>query len=61
MGGCKRSLTNAIRYANERQQFGKSISSFGAIQYKLSEMAIAYALEAANWRVSNYIDDERNC
>ncbi|MCB9019686.1 MAG: acyl-CoA dehydrogenase family protein [Chitinophagales bacterium] len=60
MGGCKRSLTNAIRYANERQQFGKSISSFGAIQYKLSEMAIrTYALEAANWRVSNYIDDRK--
>ena len=57
MGGCKRSLDNAIRYANERQQFGKAISSFGAIQYKLSEMAIrTFALESANWRVSNYID-----
>ena len=57
MGGCKRSLDNAIRYANERQQFGKAISSFGAIQYKLSEMAIrTFALESANWLVSNYID-----
>jgi alkylation response protein AidB-like acyl-CoA dehydrogenase len=56
MGGCKRSLDHAIRYANERKQFGKPISSFGAIQYKLSEMAArTFALEAANWRVSNYI------
>ncbi len=60
MGGCKRSLKNAIQYANERNQFGKSIASFGAIQYKISEMAIrTFALESANWRVSNYIDDKK--
>jgi alkylation response protein AidB-like acyl-CoA dehydrogenase len=29
-----------VRYANERQQFGKSISSFGAIKAKLAEQAI---------------------
>lgn len=60
MGGCKRALDNAIRYANERLQFGKPIASFGAIQYKLSEMAIrTFALESANWRTSNYIDDKK--
>ncbi len=60
MGGCKRSLDNAVRYANERQQFGKAISAFGAIQYKLAEMAIrTFALESANWRVSNYIDEAK--
>jgi hypothetical protein len=30
----------SVRYANERQQFGKSISSFGAIKSKLAEQAI---------------------
>ena len=30
----------SVRYANERHQFGRSISSFGAIKAKLAEMAI---------------------
>ncbi len=40
LGGMKLALTESVRYANERQQFGKSISSFGAIKSKLGEMAI---------------------
>ncbi len=40
IGGMKLMLHESIRYANERQQFGKSISSFGAIKFKLGEMAI---------------------
>src|SRR3989440_561971 len=40
IGGMKLMLHEAIRYANERRQFGKSISSFGAIKSKLGEMAI---------------------
>src|ERR671916_2526542 len=39
-GGMKLMMHDAVRYANERQQFGKSISSFGAIKQKLAEMAI---------------------
>src|SRR5438132_2990041 len=39
-GGMKVMNTESVRYANERQQFGKSISSFGAIKSKLGEMAI---------------------
>src|SRR5512132_657204 len=39
-GGMKLMMHESIRYANERQQFGKSISSFGAIKSKLGEMAI---------------------
>jgi alkylation response protein AidB-like acyl-CoA dehydrogenase len=39
-GGMKLMVNEAVRYANERQQFGKSISSFGAIKAKLGEMAI---------------------
>src|SRR5512132_4052878 len=40
IGGMKLMMHESIRYANERQQFGKSISSFGAIQSKLAEQAI---------------------
>jgi alkylation response protein AidB-like acyl-CoA dehydrogenase len=40
VGGMKLMVNEATRYANERQQFGKSISSFGAIKSKLGEMAI---------------------
>ncbi len=40
IGGMKLMVHEAVRYANERHQFGKSISSFGAIKSKLGEMAI---------------------
>ena len=40
LGGMKLMVHEATRYANERHQFGKSISSFGAIKAKLGEMAI---------------------
>jgi alkylation response protein AidB-like acyl-CoA dehydrogenase len=39
-GGMKLMMHESIRYANERHQFGKPISSFGAIKAKLGEMAI---------------------
>ena len=39
-GGMKLMMHYAVRYANERRQFGKPISSFGAIKAKLGEMAI---------------------
>src|SRR6267142_1775966 len=37
-GGMKVMNTESVRYANERHQFGKPISSFGAIKSKLAEM-----------------------
>ncbi|HEY8225558.1 MAG TPA: acyl-CoA dehydrogenase family protein [Pyrinomonadaceae bacterium] len=40
VGGMKLMVNESVRYANERQQFGKSISSFGAIKAKLGEQAI---------------------
>jgi len=40
VGGMKLMVQESVRYANERHQFGKSISSFGAIKAKLGEMAI---------------------
>lgn len=56
-GGAKLALTEAIKYANERQQFGKSISSFGAIKHKLAEMAIrTWVAESITYRTVGMID-----
>jgi alkylation response protein AidB-like acyl-CoA dehydrogenase len=40
VGGMKLMVHESVRYANERHQFGRSISSFGAIKAKLAEQAI---------------------
>jgi alkylation response protein AidB-like acyl-CoA dehydrogenase len=56
-GGMKLMLSEAVRYANERHQFGKSISSFGAIKQKLSEMAVrAWVGESMIYRTLGMID-----
>jgi alkylation response protein AidB-like acyl-CoA dehydrogenase len=58
LGGAKEVLGMAAKYANERQQFKTPIANFGAIQYKLAEMAIqTYALESACYRASDLIDN----
>lgn len=57
-GAGKATIDNAVNYANERKQFGKLISSFGAIQFKLAEMAIlTFATESLTYRASQNIDD----
>lgn len=59
VGGCKKACTTSIQYANERIQFNVPISSFGAIKYKLAEMASRiYATDAATYRVSGLIEDD---
>jgi alkylation response protein AidB-like acyl-CoA dehydrogenase len=56
-GGAKLALSEAIKYANERHQFGKSISSFGAIKHKLAEMAIrTWVAESITYRTVGMID-----
>jgi alkylation response protein AidB-like acyl-CoA dehydrogenase len=58
IGGSKITSTKSIQYANERQQFGRSIAKYGAIRYKLAEQAIRiYASEAAIYRASQNIED----
>ncbi len=58
VGGSKEVVTQATRYANERQQFGRPIAKYGAIRYKLAEMAIRiYAVESALYRATQNIDD----
>ncbi len=56
-GGAKLALHDAIRYANERHQFNKPISSFGAIKHKLAEMAIrVWVSESITYRTVGMID-----
>lgn len=58
IGGAKRAIGDAVKYANEREQFGRAISKYGAIKYKLAEQAIkVYASESAVYRCSQNIDD----
>lgn len=57
IGGMKLMVHESVRYANERQQFGKSISSFGAIKSKLGEMAIrTWVGEAMIYRTLGMIE-----
>ncbi|MFN3969670.1 acyl-CoA dehydrogenase family protein [Flavobacterium sp.] len=54
----RRVTSNAVNYANERIQFNTPISSFGAIRYKLAEMATsAYAGESATYRAAKDIEN----
>lgn len=58
LGGAKGALDHAINYANERKQFGIAIGRFGAIKYKLAEMATKiYVSETACYRAGQNIDD----
>jgi len=57
IGGAKESLKIANRYAQERQQFGRPIGSFGLIQHKLAEMAVnIFAAESAVYRTAALMD-----
>jgi alkylation response protein AidB-like acyl-CoA dehydrogenase len=58
IGGCKNTITQSVTYANERQQFGRPISKYGAIRYKLAEQAVrVFACESAVYRASQNIED----
>ena len=58
VGGAKASLGLAIKYANERKQFGKTIGSFGAIKHKIGDVAATiFASESAHYRAGQNIDD----
>jgi alkylation response protein AidB-like acyl-CoA dehydrogenase len=57
IGAAKKTITDSVKYANERKQFGVLISTFGAIKYKMAEQVIRlFASESAVYRVSHDID-----
>jgi alkylation response protein AidB-like acyl-CoA dehydrogenase len=58
LGGAKEAVTLSVNYANEREQFGRPISKYGAIRAKLAEQVIrCYVTESATYRAGQNIDD----
>jgi alkylation response protein AidB-like acyl-CoA dehydrogenase len=58
IGGGKQSITQSVKYANEREQFGRPISKYGAIQYKLAQQAIlTWVNETATYRAGQDIEN----
>jgi hypothetical protein len=61
LGGSKVALKDSIEYAKTREQFNLPIAKFGAIKYKLAEMAIKiYADESALYRTAKWIDEKEH-
>ena len=59
LGGCRGIIDHVINYSNERVQFGKPISSFGAIKNKIAQMICkTYACEALSYRAGQDIDNK---
>ncbi|KIA96722.1 acyl-CoA dehydrogenase [Pedobacter kyungheensis] len=58
IGASKATLNTAINYSNERIQFDRPISKYGAIRFKIAETASKlYAVDSANYRAGQNIDD----
>lgn len=58
LGGAKETINDSIKYANEREQFGRSISKYGAIRHKIAEQIIrTYVVESAIYRAGQNIED----
>jgi alkylation response protein AidB-like acyl-CoA dehydrogenase len=61
VGVAQGALDEAVRYAREREQFGKKIISFQAVQHLLADMATQVeAARALVYSVARYIDQEKN-
>ncbi|MEB1808642.1 MAG: acyl-CoA dehydrogenase family protein [Bacillaceae bacterium] len=58
IGGCKKTLELAAKYANERKQFKQPIAKFTLIQEKLANMAVGtYAAESSIYRTGGLFED----
>ncbi|MFI1745512.1 acyl-CoA dehydrogenase family protein [Thalassobellus sediminis] len=54
----RRTISESVKYANERIQFKTPISSFGAIRQKIAEMATnCWVGESASYRAAKNIED----
>ena len=61
VGLAQGALDEAVRYAREREQFGKKIISFQAIQHLLADMATQVeAARALVYAVARYVDQSTN-
>lgn len=58
-GAAKAALETGIKYGNERVQFKKQISSFGAIKEKIADLtADIFASESLVYRLAGLLDDK---
>ena len=56
VGACKDVVKHSVKYAQERNQFGRPISKYGAIRQKLGEQAVRnFVLESATYRATEDI------
>ncbi|MFA9455989.1 acyl-CoA dehydrogenase family protein [Halalkalibacter sp. AB-rgal2] len=61
LGASKETIELSAHYANERTQFGKSISSFPLIQKKLAEMTVkTYVLDSVVYRTAGLMEERLN-
>ena len=57
VGGCKYLIGDALKWAKEREAFGRRIADFGLIKEKLGEMmARTYAAESISYRTTGLVD-----
>ncbi|MGB6233703.1 MAG: acyl-CoA dehydrogenase family protein, partial [Candidatus Acidiferrales bacterium] len=57
VGGAKKTLEAASKYAKERTAFGRQLAQFGLIDAKLAEMAIRiFAAESMIYRIAGQVD-----
>lgn len=59
VGIAQAAFEKALQFAKERQQFGKSISSFQAIQFKLADMAMEIELARNQVYKAAWLKDQR--
>jgi len=58
LGSGRLSLEQALKYSQERKQFGKQICEFGSIRQKLAQMAARiYAMESVVYRTAGYLEE----
>jgi alkylation response protein AidB-like acyl-CoA dehydrogenase len=58
-GAAKYALTEGIKYANVRKQFGVPIASFGAIKEKIADLTAAtFAAESLVYRLAGLLDNK---
>jgi len=58
LGGSKETILDSVVYANTREQFGRSLSKYGAIKHKIAEQVIrTFVLESATYRAGQNIED----
>ncbi len=61
VGIAERALDTAVRYANERRQFGRPIGSFQAIKHLLADVYVRVALARSATYAAAAIADDREC